>query len=278
MRQVPVLVSAALFKPEQIARLSVARFRVLLDSGAFSNFQTGKDVVTLDGYCDLLKQMPNVWRYFNLDVVGDPAATQRNYNILRERGFKPSPVIQPGTTPEELSEIVTEGLFVGVSGIAIAGARSKETMDYVTRMVHAVQRRGGLPHLLGCGHFPSLLKIRPYSADSTASGNAGRYGLVSLWDVKKHTFVSHRRQWPLSARFAALAATYGITAKQLASPGWWSTAKANAGDNFLIPMFRSYLRFSMTMETLGMLYFQSIFPTGFSAFMEAARLEAEEAT
>ena len=51
---------------------------MLVDSGAFTAWKSGNPI-QLDDYCrflDGLEMKP--WRYFALDVIGDPAATEKN--------------------------------------------------------------------------------------------------------------------------------------------------------------------------------------------------------
>lgn len=72
--------------------------RFLLDSGAFSCDTLGIKI-TVDDYCRFLDNLPvKPWRYFMLDVVGDPEKTIKNYEIMLSRGYTPIPVFTRGGT------------------------------------------------------------------------------------------------------------------------------------------------------------------------------------
>lgn len=65
---------------DEIARLMQAHpdtFRLLIDSGAFTAWKAGKSIA-LDDYCRFLEALPAApWRYFTLDVIGNPDATDK---------------------------------------------------------------------------------------------------------------------------------------------------------------------------------------------------------
>jgi hypothetical protein len=49
--------------------------RILIDSGAFTAWKSGK-TISVDDYCKFIESLPvKPWRYFTLDVVGDPKGT-----------------------------------------------------------------------------------------------------------------------------------------------------------------------------------------------------------
>lgn len=71
------LVAYPYCKPDvfEVLKNQTLPYRFLLDSGAFTAHNAGK-VITLDDYCRFIEAMPvKPWRYFQLDVVGDPDKT-----------------------------------------------------------------------------------------------------------------------------------------------------------------------------------------------------------
>lgn len=71
------LVAYPYCKPDvfEVLKNQTLPYRFLLDSGAFTAHNAGK-VITLDDYCRFIEAMPiKPWRYFQLDVVGDPEKT-----------------------------------------------------------------------------------------------------------------------------------------------------------------------------------------------------------
>ena len=60
---------------------------LLIDSGAFTAWKANESI-SLDDYCRFIEKLPvTPWGYFQLDVVGDPDGTIRNYDEMRRRGF-----------------------------------------------------------------------------------------------------------------------------------------------------------------------------------------------
>lgn len=95
-------------------------WRVLLDSGAYANHTSKKPVVTLEQYrAYLLEHGHRYWRYFNLDVIGDPAQSARNLATLEEAGLKPIPVFQRGGTSAELKAMLARHELVGIGGTGV---------------------------------------------------------------------------------------------------------------------------------------------------------------
>ena len=56
--------------------------RLLIDSGAFTNWKAGKET-TVESYMEFLDGLPvKPWRYFALDKIGDPEGTWDNYQKM----------------------------------------------------------------------------------------------------------------------------------------------------------------------------------------------------
>ena len=140
------------------------RFRFLLDSGAFTAFNSGK-TITLDEYCKFLESLPfKPWRYFALDVIGNPEGTDRNYEIMRARGFNPVPIVTYGDNLKKVEDLYKSTDFVGFGGLV--GLSKDERIWAVNEITKAV--KGRKAHLLGFTQFDSLKRFKPYCCDSSS--------------------------------------------------------------------------------------------------------------
>jgi len=150
---------------------------LFLDSGAFTAWKSGVSI-SLDDYCRFLEGCPvKPWRYFMLDVVGNPEATMRNFREMVRRGFRPVPVFTAGSPAEYLEEYFAHSDLVGFGGIATKG--SNATRNYITFMMQ--RSRGRNVHLLGYTSLKYLKIFRPYSCDSNSWECGARYGSFCLY-------------------------------------------------------------------------------------------------
>ncbi len=91
--------------------------RWLVDSGAFTAWKAGKEV-SIDAYCKFIEGLPVApWRYFTLDVIGNPKASMANYEVMLKRGFNPIPIFTRGEDPSVLDEYYKTSDVVGVGGL-----------------------------------------------------------------------------------------------------------------------------------------------------------------
>jgi hypothetical protein len=154
----------------------VGNVRWLLDSGAFTAWKSGKPI-QLDDYCAFLRNLPvQPWRYFALDVVGDGAATLRNYRVMLERGFKPVPVFTRGESLDVLDGYYETSDVVALGGLVSQVNRPKPYLKHL----HA--HLAGRPyHILGFTALNWIKYLKPYSVDSSSWLSAARYGQVYVY-------------------------------------------------------------------------------------------------
>lgn len=150
-------------------------YRFLLDSGAFSAHNAGK-IITLDDYCRFLEAMPiKPWRYFQLDVVGDPDKTARNYEKMLERGFTPVPVFTHNESLSRLDELYETSAVVGLGGLV----GNKNRKSIVRRVMN--HAKGRKIHLLGFTNDQYLKFYKPYMCDSSSIQSAQMYGHLAIY-------------------------------------------------------------------------------------------------
>jgi len=172
-----VLVAYPYMNPQVIESLRAVgpSLRFVLDSGAFTAWKAGKPI-QLDDYCRFLEQLPiKPWRYFTLDVIGDPEGTQRNYETMLKRGFKPVPIFTRGEDLAALDEFYKTSDVVGIGGlVGTPGNRG-----FVKGIMRHVGKRD--VHWLGFTDLNFIKVYRPYMCDSSSWESGARYGALKLY-------------------------------------------------------------------------------------------------
>ena len=192
-----VLVAYPYMNPQVIKLLGKCGpwLRFTLDSGAFTAWKAGKPI-QLDDYCRFLDGLPiKPWRYFTLDVIGDPEGTMRNYETMLARGFKPVPIFTRGEDPSVLEEFYKTSGVVGIGGlVGTPGNRG-----FVKGIMRHVRDR--MVHWLGFTDLDFIKVYRPFMCDSSSWESGARYGALKLYmgnanflTIKKHQFQSRPSQ------------------------------------------------------------------------------------
>jgi hypothetical protein len=197
--------------------------RLFVDSGAFTAWKAGKPIA-LDDYCRFLESLPiTPWRYFALDIVGDPHGSMRNYELMLKRGFKPVPVFTRGEDPSVFDDYYKTTDLVGIGGLV----QTPKAINFVKGVMQ--KTRGRNVHLLGFGNADAIAWAKPYSFDSSSWSSGVRFGAIHLYDrngvwLKKFTYDDLPR---LSENHKRVLAIHGCDPSQLADREQWK----NAGDN-----------------------------------------------
>lgn len=147
-------------------------FRLIVDSGAFTAWNTGKHI-GFEDYCKFLKTIPSHWDYkaVQLDVYGNPEQTYTNYLRMLDLGYKDvMPVFTRGDTVERLEEFYSYTDYIMFGGIAIGG----ENKNYVKWFCEV--NKGRHAHWLGFVNVPFMKHYKPFSVDSSSAYSASRYG------------------------------------------------------------------------------------------------------
>lgn len=171
-----VLIAYPYCSPDAVAILRKHRgeVRLLLDSGAFTAWKAGKSV-ELDAYCKFIEALPvPPWKYFMLDVIGDPAATARNYETMLRRGFDPIPIFTRGESPAMLDQYFKTSDVVGIGGLV----RTQRNRAFVNGIMRHVGTRN--VHLLGFSDIVFLKQYRPFSCDSSG-WDQSKYGKLRMY-------------------------------------------------------------------------------------------------
>lgn len=166
--------------------------RFILDSGAFTAWKAGKQT-NVDDYCRFIDELPvKPWRYFVLDVIGDPAGTIKNYEVMLKRGYRPVPIFTRGEHPSVIDDFYKTSDVVGIGGLV--GTRgNKGFVNGIMR--HIGDRR---VHWLGFTNANYILHYKPYMCDSSSYVSPLMFGCCSMYmgngkflKFRKKDFSSH---------------------------------------------------------------------------------------
>lgn len=151
--------------------------RFLLDCGAFTAKHTGK-LITLNEYCNFLDNLSiKPWRYFSLDVIGEPKKTYDNYCEMLKRGYQPLPIFTQGESLDMLDTYYSTSDVVGIGFLKTKG--HKEYLKFLMR--HIGKRK---VHWLGFTKLDFVKKYRPYMCDSSSCNQGQRFGALHLYEKK----------------------------------------------------------------------------------------------
>jgi len=172
-----ILVAYPYLKPDMIEKIRAAgpSVRFVLDSGAFTAWKSGKPIA-LDDYCKFIEKLPIVpWKYFTLDVIGDPHGSMKNYEIMLKRGFAPVPIFTRGEDPSVLEDYYKHSDIVGIGGL-VGTPKNKAFINGIMQRV-----RNRRVHWLGFTNIEFIKQYRPYMCDSSAWENSARYAEIRLY-------------------------------------------------------------------------------------------------
>lgn len=151
------------------------KVRFLIDCGAFTAWKAGKPI-ELDDYCRFIEALPfRPWRYFALDVIGDPEGTRRNYETMLARGLNPVPIFTRGEAIDELDRYYETSDLVGIGGLV----GTQGNRGFVRGIMERVGTRK--VHWLGFTNPAFLKAYRPYMCDSSSWEGGARFGQARLY-------------------------------------------------------------------------------------------------
>ena len=158
-----VLFSFASLSRSNRVSLPTGRFSsVMLDSGAFSAFRSGKTVDVLE-YCEFIgRNLDNIDLYVNLDVIGDAAASLANLRQMESRGLAPMPVFHYGEGLDVLRWMRDRYSLIGLGGMV---PRSRRRMfEWLSTVFNELPHKF---HGFGIGDTSLISTFPFYSIDNT---------------------------------------------------------------------------------------------------------------
>lgn len=152
--------------------------RVVIDSGAFTAWKAGK-VIDINEYCSFIKNLPfEPWKYFMLDVIGDPIKTKKNYEIMLRQGLNPIPIFTRGDDIKELDEYYKTSDIVGIGGLV----GTKQNRGFVKGIMEKV--KGRKVHWLGFTNANYISYYKPYMCDSSSWVSPLKFGCLKIYTGK----------------------------------------------------------------------------------------------
>lgn len=160
--------------------------RILIDSGAFTAFTTGKKILVSDygrWALDFKKQWEHRVKslnFFNLDVIGDQLASNNNLHRLETMGLNPIPIFTYKADTKELLYYLTNYEYFGLGGlVGLKTADQIAWLDHCFKyIIRDFKETGKLKriHLLGVTKEEILIKYPCYSSDSSSWVSCLRFG------------------------------------------------------------------------------------------------------
>lgn len=251
-----LLVAYPYAKPKMLDCLSSiqkeGQSQIIIDSGAFTAWKANKPI-HIDDYCKFIESLPfKPFRYFALDVIGDPKGTLENYEIMLKRGFNPVPVFTRGEDPSVLDDYYKTSDVVAIGGL-VGTYKNKGYVKYL--MKHINERR---VHLLGFTDINYVKIFKPYSCDSSTLEMSARFAMLSLFDEKRAVWMKANKsdfiKQPPDCMMDVIK-SYGINPRDLAQNANW-----NGGLSLSRRMnFRSHVRASLAYKrNLNVMYFLAL--------------------
>jgi len=178
------------------AKYSTPQCRLMVDSGAFSAFKSGK-VISIKDYGNWAVKFKEQWKdklkslhFVNLDVIGDQDTSDRNLKILSKMGVDPLPVLTTNAKKKTVEKFLKEYPYFLLAGGAILPKNNlKIWYDFVFSIVKDHFRKTGVMpkiHLLGATTEWVLKRYPAYSSDSSS------WLAPVMFGVSKHGGVSRK--------------------------------------------------------------------------------------
>lgn len=156
---------------------------IVVDSGAFTAFTTGR-TITVEDYAAWLTGNAGAYDYaITLDVIGDPAATEANTAALLAAGLPVSPVLTVGQPLAIIDAWAEQGHRLIFAGGLVGLPRSTQT-DYLRAVTSRAARHGIAVHALGVGGAATLRLSGAWSGDSSAPFMSRMRGQVMVYDPR----------------------------------------------------------------------------------------------
>lgn len=212
--------------PREMAAIDAAgKLRLFLDSGAFTAWKSGKPI-SLDDYCRFIETLPiKPWRYFALDVIGDPHGTIQNYQTMLDRGLTPVPIFTRGEDPSVLDEYYKTSDVVGIGGLV----GTQQNKGFVKGLSEFIA--GRKVHLLGFTNKAFVKVLRPYSCDSSSVNSSLRFAHIDIFDHRTGTWVKVNKKVFATRppdQLIDLIKGYGVNPARLAFHSYWSGVPSEA--------------------------------------------------
>lgn len=173
------------------------RPRVIIDSGAFTAWTSGKPIDPRD-YAKWALDFKERWEhkmqalyFMNLDVIGDQDASWVNQSILEGLGLKPIPIITFGAEKRHLIKALDNYDYIALGGLVPYTrdkAKLQKWLDFCFAIImQKYKATGVMPkiHLLGVTTDWVLKRYPCFSSDSSSWVSCLRFGRGDAAGIKQ---------------------------------------------------------------------------------------------
>lgn len=205
--KIPILVSYAYVDRNLTGILNENKhyFDVILDSGAFTAFKTGR-TITLDEYCDFLQcDTFDVEFYFTLDEIGNSEKTKENFYEMLRRNLTPIPIFTRGDPIQLFFDYYKIHRFIGIGGVA----GTENNKNYMKDFLELKLGKTYNCHWLGFWDRDFLYKYKPPSCDTNGWQSTVMFGRSSLYVNRKFSSFT-KENFKKNRKLNTFCEKYGI--------------------------------------------------------------------
>ncbi len=183
-------------------------FDLLLDSGAFSAHNSGKEVTASEYHRYLRTRKDRLWGYIQLDKIRDKDETLRNLSVAHDAGLRPIPVL---TTDMAVSEASNLGRHH--ERLCVAGGTIWPEKAYTARLEQAWRESGCRLHGLGYTRSTSVWRTRCSTIDSSTWQQARQNAIrgMARMDAPDRHAIPHQPRRALDRQRGLFRADAGLS-------------------------------------------------------------------
>lgn len=233
--------------------------RIMIDSGAFTNYKTMVksakqkkpfQPITLDEYMKACQDFQRFYQYIQLDVIGNPQATRRNFDIMQAAGLNPMPVFTGGAPWADLAYYSTKWQDICYGGIV----RHAKNKVFVQNITNGLKMSGGKArfHLLGFARYPLVLSLPIKSFDSSSYAAGQQYGRLGIFSPQRGIYSLDRNE--NSNEYIAELHRHNISPEILKNGHWIG----QRGMPTMTTMFAHLSMMQYVLQTRNLFYFLAV--------------------
>lgn len=236
---------------ELLANYERSKYSLIIDSGAFSAFNSGKEI-KFEDYRTFLKKIdflkPDAC--VQLDVVSDSKKTKLNYQRHLDAGDNVCPVFTRGDDWDYMQSLLDQDKYVFVGGVAQSNGQAFAK--------YCLERsKNKKVHYLAFVRSNWLKHYKPFSVDCSSWSTSTRFGSLCLYmgdgklkTLSRQDFVSRPKDIILK-KLNDLGFDYDQI-KQLALKDNWTSKRSNDPKNplNLFVSISSYIKYSSDAENI----------------------------
>lgn len=157
---------------------------IVMDSGAFSSFNSGKEI-DIDQYIEDLKES-NIPKYFSLDAIGDAKKSFENFMYMKDKGMNPVPTFHINTDIEYLYKYLQESDYLSI-GNMVQGNEIKGNLNKIWNVI-LTEKPDCKVHGLGVSNYEVAAHYPWDTIDSSSYCAITKFARLGIWNEYKKGF------------------------------------------------------------------------------------------